>query len=56
MPVTKELSGAVDTTERKDGIQGPGQAGEVGLWEPNGVQQGQVKGVALGLGQSQVFI
>ena len=34
----------------------PGQVGEVGPCEPNEVQQGQVKGVALGLGQSQVFI
>jgi len=36
--------------------EGPGQAGEVGPWKPNKVQQGQVQGVALGLGKSQVFI
>ena len=33
-----------------------GQAGEVGPCEPNEIKQGQVQGVALGPGQSQVFI
>jgi len=36
--------------------EGPGQAGEVGLREHHGVQQGQVQGPAHGLGQSQAQI
>lgn len=33
--------------------KGPGQAGEVGLCKPHGVQHGQVQGDAPGMGQSQ---
>ena len=33
--------------------EGPGQAGEMGLCKPDGVEHGQVQGPVHGLGQSQ---
>ncbi|CAM9867283.1 unnamed protein product, partial [Bubo scandiacus] len=53
-PTDTELCGVADTL--REGMchpEGPGQAGEVGLCKPHGVQQGQGQGPAHGLGQSQ---
>lgn len=50
------LSGAVNTTERRNTIQKdlPEQAQKVGPCEPNEIQQGQLQGLALELGISQI--